>query len=136
MTQMKISGVLIGSENPAQLKAYYTKIFGKPTWDDDKYFGWQFGDGGITFGPHDQVKGKNREPGRVIVNFETADVKGEFAKLKAAGASVVKEPYDPGEDSGMLIGTFSDPDNNYFQLMSPMDAAAVEEMKASATARR
>ena len=133
---MKISGVLIGSENPAQLKAYYTKIFGKPTWDDEKYFGWQFGDGGVSFGPHDQVKGKNREPGRIIWNLETTDVKGEFAKLKAAGASVVKEPYDPAEGSGMLIGTFSDPDNNYFQLMSPMDAAAVEEMKASATARR
>src|SRR5438094_3387436 len=136
MTQMKISGVLIGSENPAKLKDYYTKIFGKPTWDDDKYFGWQFGDGGLTFGPHDQVKGKNREPGRVIVNFETADVKGDFAKLKAAGASVVKEPYDPGEDSGMLIGTFSDPDNNYFQLMSPMDAEAYERSREAAAAKR
>src|SRR5438045_9403323 len=133
---MKISGVLIGSENPAQLQAYYTKIFVKPTGDDDKYFGWQFGDGSITFGPHDQVKGKNREPGRVIVNFETADVKGEFAKLKAAGASVVKEPYDPGEDSGMLIGTFSDPDGNYFQLASPMDEATMENTRNQATARR
>jgi|SRR5438132_1899739 len=135
---MKFSGVLIGSENPAQLKDYYTKLFGKPTWDDNTYFGWQFGDAGIAIGPHDEVKGKNREPGRVLWNIETPDVKGEFAKLKAKGATVVKEPYDPSpsEDSGMFIGTFSDPDNNYFQLMSPMDAQAMERMQQSATATR
>lgn len=133
---MKISGVLIGSENPDRLKEYYTKLFGKPTWEDNTYFGWQFGDGGVTFGPHDQVKGKNREPGRIIWNLETPDVKGEFAKLKAAGATVVKEPYDPGEDSGMTITTFSDPDNNYFQLTSPMDAAALERMQEATASRR
>ena len=52
-------------------------------------------------------------------------MKGEFEKLKAAGATVVRGPYNPGgpEQNGgqeMLIATLSDPDNNYFQLMSPM----------------
>ena len=133
---MKFGGILVGSENPDQLKEYYTKLFGKPTWEDETYFGWQFGEGGVSFGPHSEVKGKNREPGRVIWNLETPDVQGEFAKLKAAGATVVKEPYDPGESSGMLITTFSDPDNNYFQLMSPMDAAAFEAAQQSTPARR
>jgi len=133
---MKFSGMLIGSEDPARLKQFYTKLFGTPAWEDEKYFGWRFGDATVMFGPHDQVKGKNREPGRIIWNFETPDVKSEFAKLKAAGATVVKEPYDPGENSGMLIGTFSDPDGNYFQLGSPMDEAAMEEMQRQATARR
>jgi hypothetical protein len=36
----------------------------------------------------------------VIWNLETPDVEGEFAKLKGKGATVVKEPYDPGENSG------------------------------------
>jgi len=138
---MNFSGVLIGSENPAQLKTFYTKLFGKPAWEDDKYFGWRFGDATVMFGPHDQVKGKNREPGRVIWNLETPDVKGEFARLKAAGAIVVKEPYDPSEGSGhdgggMFIGTFSDPDGNYFQLGSPMDEKAMEEMQREMAARR
>ena len=117
---MKLSGVLIGTDDPEQLKAYYTKLFGKPTWEDGGYFGWQFGDSGIAFGAHDQVKGKNREPGRIIWNLEAADVKGEFQKLKSAGASVVREPYHPGTEDQGWIATFSDPDNNYFQLMSPM----------------
>jgi predicted enzyme related to lactoylglutathione lyase len=133
---MKISGVLIGSENPDRLKEYYTAIFGKPSWEDSGYFGWRFGDGGVVFGPHDQVKGKNREPGRIIWNLETTDVTGEFAKLKSAGATVVKEPYDPGENSGALIATFSDPDNNYFQLTSPMDAEMMDRMQETTTTRR
>jgi predicted enzyme related to lactoylglutathione lyase len=33
---------------------------------------------------------------------------------------VVQEPYTPGEGEDGLIATFSDPDGNYFQLMSPM----------------
>jgi len=133
---MKFSGLLIGSDDPARLKQFYTKLFGTPGWEDERYFGWRFGDATVMFGPHDEVKGKNREPGRIIWNFETPDVKGEFARLKAAGATVVKEPYDPGENSGTLIGTFSDPDGNYFQLASPMDEATMEEMKAQSTARR
>jgi hypothetical protein len=34
---------------------------------------------------------------------------------------VIQEPYHPGDDeSEMWIATFSDPDSNYFQLVSPM----------------
>jgi predicted enzyme related to lactoylglutathione lyase len=136
---MNLNSILIGSENPQRLKDYYTKLFGKPTWDDGGYFGWQLGSGAVTVGPHDQVKGQNREPGRIIWNIETPDVQGEFKKLKAAGATVVKEPYDPAEGSegsGMLISTFSDPDNNYFQLTSPMDAAAYEAAERMGAAKR
>jgi len=119
-----LNSILIGSEDPQRLADYYTKLFGKPGWEDRGYTGWQIGSGAVTIGPHDQVKGKNASPGRIIWNIETPDVKGEFERLKAAGATVVQEPYDPGEESGMWIATFSDPDDNYFQLMSPMEPPA------------
>jgi len=124
---MNFNSIMIGTENPQRLKDYYTKLFGKPTWDDGSYFSWQLGTGVLTVGSHDQVKGQNREPGRILWNIETA------------GATVVKEPYDPAEGteaSGMLITTFSDPDNNYFQLMSPMDVAAYEKAERMAAAKR
>jgi predicted enzyme related to lactoylglutathione lyase len=123
---MDVSGILIGTDDAPRLRDYYTKLFGKPNWDEGGYFGWQIGSGSVTIGPHDQVKGKNSAPGRVIWNITTTDVPGEFAKLKAAGATVVKEPYEMGEAAGqkMWITTLSDPDNNYFQLMSPMEMAA------------
>jgi predicted enzyme related to lactoylglutathione lyase len=120
---MNLNGVLIGTADPQRLRDYYTKLFGKPNWDEGGFFGWQIGSGSVTVGQHDQVKGKNAASGRLIWNIETADVRGEFAKLKAAGAIVVKEPYQMGEAPGQQawITTLSDPDDNYFQLISPMD---------------
>ena len=120
---MNLNSILIGSEDPKGLAEYYTKPFGPPTYADEGYTGWQLGTGWLSVGAHDQVKGKNAHPGRVIWNLETPDVKGEFERLREAGAIVVQEPYQPGEPSGeteMLIATLADPDDNYFQLMSPM----------------
>lgn len=119
---MNFNSILIGSENPQRLTEYYTKLFGKPEWEDSDYTGWQIGSGYIAIGPHDQVKGKNATPGRLLWNIETADVQGEFARLKAAGGQVIQEPYNPGGAPDMLVATFADPDDNYFQLMSPMPA--------------
>lgn len=118
---MNLNSILIGSEDPKRLAEYYTKLFGDPGWDDGGYTGWQIGSGWMTVGPHDQVHGANTEPGRVIWNIETADVKVEFDRLVAAGATVVAEPYTAGgEDMEGTICTLADPDGNYFQLMSPM----------------
>ena len=61
---MDFNSVLIGSEDPAQLVAYYTKLFGEPAFTDGGYSGWQIGSGWITIGPHSEVKGRSREPGR------------------------------------------------------------------------
>ncbi|HVH54578.1 MAG TPA: VOC family protein, partial [Actinomycetota bacterium] len=80
----------------------------------------QIGTGSVSVGPHDQVKGRNAHPGRVMWNIETSDVKGDFERLKAAGGTVVQEPYQPEGAPEMWVATFSDPDDNYFQLMSPM----------------
>jgi predicted enzyme related to lactoylglutathione lyase len=120
---MNLNSILIGSEDPKGLAAYYTKLFGAPVWDDGGYVGWQLGSGFLTVGPHDQVKGRNASPGRILWNLETPDVRGEFERMKAAGATVVQAPYTPDgmEDVGEgEIATFEDPDGNYFQLMSPM----------------
>jgi len=120
---MNLNSILVGSEDPKALAAYYTKLFGAPVWDDGGYVGWQLGSGFLTVGPHDQVKGRNASPGRILWNLETPDVRGEFERMKAAGATVVQEPYTPEgmEDVGEgAIATFEDPDGNYFQLMSPM----------------
>ncbi len=60
---------------------------------DGGYTGWQLGSGFVTVGPHSEVKGKNTPPGRFLWNIETADVKGDFERLKAAGGIVIAEPY-------------------------------------------
>src|SRR5687768_15434703 len=92
-TYMNLNSVLIGTEDAKRLTDYYTKIFGKPSMEDSGFAGWKIGDGWINVGPHSEIKGKNTQPGRILLNIESNDVKGDFAKLKAAGAKVVKEPY-------------------------------------------
>jgi predicted enzyme related to lactoylglutathione lyase len=117
---MNFNSIMIGSEDPKRLVDYYTKILGKPAMSEGGYDGWQIGSGWITIGPHDEVKGKNPTPGRLILNIESEDVKADFEKFRAAGAKVVREPYNVGEESPYWIATFADPDDNYFQLMTPM----------------
>ncbi len=120
---MNLNSVLIGSEDPKPLVGYYRKLFGPPSFEGGGFSSWQIGTGFVTVGPHDQVKGKSAHPGRVIWNIETPDVRAEFDRLVAAGATVVQEPYNPADDEEvpeMLIATFADPDDNYFQLLSPM----------------
>ena len=118
---MNLNGILIGSEDPGRLSEYYTMLFGEPGWNEAPYVGWRLGSGGFVVGPHDEVKGRNTQPGRIIWNIETDDVKGEFERLKSAGATIVQEPYNPSAAQETLVATFSDPDGNYFQLISPMD---------------
>ena len=50
-----------------------------------------------------------------VENIESA-----LERFKAAGATVVREPYNFEEAPEAWIATFSDPDDNYFQLVSPM----------------
>ena len=116
---MNFTNILIGSEDPKRLSEYYTRLFGTPAWDEGGYTGWMIGSGAVTVGPHDQVKGKNTQPGRLIWNIESDDVRGDFERLKAAGAIVIAEPYELGEPAA-TIATLADPDDNYFQLQSPM----------------
>src|SRR6266446_2104065 len=108
---MNFNSILIGSEDPQRLVDYYTKLFGEPTMSDGGYTGWLIGSGFVTVGPHSEVHGKNGQPGRLIWNIESADVKGDFERLKAAGATVIREPYDFEEAPGSWIATFADPDD-------------------------
>ena len=118
---MNFNSILIGSEDPARLAEFYTRLFGKPAWDDNGYVGWMIGSGSVTVGPHDQVKGPNAAPGRLIWNIESTDVKGDFERFKAAGAKVIAEPYTFEGAPDSWIATLADPDENYFQLAAPMD---------------
>ena len=118
---MDINSILIGSDEPTRLADYYRRLFGDPAFEDGGYTSWVIGSGSVTVGAHSEVHGKNTHPGRLIWNIESPDVKGDFERLKAAGAIVIREPYDFEQAPGTWIATLADPDDNYFQLVSPMD---------------
>jgi predicted enzyme related to lactoylglutathione lyase len=72
----------------------------------------------LTVGEHSEMGGKAKDPGRLMFVLETADVKAEFERIKAAGAEEIKAPYEMG---GGWIATLADPDGNFFQLMTPWE---------------
>ena len=118
---LNLNSLLISSEDPDKLRDFYEKVFDKkPDMDDNGYFGWLVGKTFLSFGPHDKIKGKSREPSRILFNFETEEVKEEFQRIKDLGAEVVAEPYSMGGDD-TWIATLADPDGNYFQLMTPWE---------------
>jgi predicted enzyme related to lactoylglutathione lyase len=120
---MNFNSIMIGTEDVDRLRDFYAKLFGEPGFDEGGYSGWKIGDGFLTIGPHSEVHGKNGEPGRVIWNIETPDVAGDFVRLKAAGAIVIRDPYEMEEAPGYPIATLADVDGNYFQLVAPMGSA-------------
>lgn len=115
---LTLSSIMIGSENPEKLADFYKKIFGETDWEDEGWYGWKLGETYLHIGAHSEVKGKAKEPQRMILNFETEQVKEQFAKIKGLGATVIKEPY---EMEGAWIATLADPDGNYFQFMTPWE---------------
>jgi predicted enzyme related to lactoylglutathione lyase len=121
---MNFNSILIGSDDPKRLVEYYTRILGEPAMADEGYTGWAIGSGFVSVGGHSEVHGRSAHPGRIIWNIETPDVRGEFDRMVAAGATVVAEPYGFEGYPDALIATFEDPDGNLFQLMTPMEPTA------------
>lgn len=119
---LSLNAVMLGAEDAPKLIEFYKKIFGEAVWKDDEnhWYAWQIGTGSLVVGPHSEVHGMNAQPGRIMAGFETTDVKGEFERIKGLGATVVAEPYNPGEAPDMLLTTLADPEGNYFQLATPM----------------
>jgi predicted enzyme related to lactoylglutathione lyase len=117
---LNLNSIMINSQRAKALADFYEKILGQPAGMVDQehgFWGWQIGGSYLSVMAHSEIQGNAKEPARVMLNFETAQVTEEFDRMKAAGATVIKEPY---EMEGGWIATLADPDGNYFQLVTPM----------------
>ncbi len=117
---LNLNSVMIGTKQLKALATFYEKVIGKPADmvdTENGFYGWQAGSAYLSVLEHSQMGGNTKDPGRVMLNFETSQVKEEFERIKALGAVVIKAPYQMG---GGWLATLADPDGNYFQLVSPM----------------
>jgi len=117
---VNLNSVMIGTKQPKALATFYEKVIGKPADmvdSENGFYGWQVGSAYLSVLEHSEMAGTTKDPGRVMLNFETSQVKEEFERIKALGGEVIKAPYEMG---GGWIATLADPDGNYFQLVSPM----------------
>ena len=117
---LNLNSVMIGTTQPKALVSFYTEVLSKdPDMVDAEngFSGWQVGNSYLGVLQHSEMVGKTKDPGRVLINFETTQVKEEFERIQALGATVVREPSQMGNG---WLATLADPDGNYFQLVSPM----------------
>lgn len=118
---LNLNSLLLSSDNPKKLVDFYRRVLAlEPKFQEEEYTGYKVGACILVIGPHSKVHGQSKNPERLLFNFETDDVKGEFGRMKGLGAKVIAEPYSMGDDQNFLIATLADPDGNYFQLVSPM----------------
>ena len=120
---LNLNSVVIGTKQLTSLAAFYEKVLGKPADmvdHENGLWGWQAGSSYLAILDHSEMEGNAKEPGRVMFNFETSQVKEEFERIKSLGCTVIREPYEIG---GGWVATLADPDGNFFQLVSPMESA-------------
>jgi predicted enzyme related to lactoylglutathione lyase len=117
---LNLNSVMIGTQQPKVLGAFYEQVIGKPADMAEAemgFYGWQVGGAYLSVMAHSEMQGSTKDPGRIMFCFETSQVQEEFDRIKAVGAEVIKAPYEMG---GGWIATLADPDGNYFQLVTPM----------------
>lgn len=119
---MNLNSIIIFSQKPKELVEFYKKVLQSETvWEGGDFVTFKVRSGYLTIGPHSKVQGKNSNPERIMINFETSDVNGEFERIKDLGAAVIAKPYNPMEEEKATIATFADLDGNYFQLQTPFE---------------
>jgi len=118
-----LESILIGSQNAAKLAKFYREVVGlEQTMSFDlgekgeQGFAFEIkGSASIVILDHSKVKGKSKDPSRLMFNLEVDDIDKEVARLKKAKVKLVQDIYHV-EDYGR-IATFEDVDGNYFQLV-------------------
>ncbi len=118
---LNLNSVMIGTKKLKELADFYAKVLGEPAGmadDENGFYGWQVGSTYFSLLDHSEMGGKTKDPGRIMLNFETSTVQEEFERIKSLGGVVIRAPYEMG---GGWIATLADPDGNYFQLVTPME---------------
>src|SRR5947209_7609833 len=111
MSAPPIGSLLVGSSQVAAMKDWYKQAFGI---SENDMGAFDFGGVALFIEAHTEVSGPNREPARMIVNLNVDDARAIESQLKAAKVNWVREVEQM--DFG-LIGTVSDPDGNYIQII-------------------
>ncbi len=117
-----VEAVLLGSENATKLAEFYREVVGlKQTMEfemggkGEKVFAFEMKGASLYINDHSEVKGKNMNPERLIINLEVDDIENETKRLKRAKVKVEQDIYHI-EGYG-LVATFVDVDGNFFQLV-------------------
>jgi predicted enzyme related to lactoylglutathione lyase len=117
----KISAILIWSEDYQALANWYRETFGVATIEElthpnDTGIALSIGESYLWIGKHSEVKGKNKDPFRIMFNISVDSVTTACNELKAKGISFIAEPFK-SPVSQSYFATFQDLDGNVIQFI-------------------
>lgn len=117
---IQVGSLHITTNQQKELSNFYQRLLEiEPAWSSNDVTGFMLGDFRLEIAKHDQVSGKNDTPARLFFDLMVEDVRTEFDRIVALGATVIQEPYDFADDGmKMVIATLADLDGNYFQLVA------------------
>jgi predicted enzyme related to lactoylglutathione lyase len=117
-----IHSVGIWTEDVGRLAPFYKDKLGLETeMEGDEFTVFKAASPGspqLFLGKHSAVRGRSKEPDRVMVNFLVADCQAAYDELGGRGVEFTREPGIDPED-GFMIATFQDPDGNTLQIFQP-----------------
>jgi predicted enzyme related to lactoylglutathione lyase len=111
----RLNGASIWSQDLNNLLPFYRDVMGLKVSTQTPAF-VVLGEGGTTLrlGTHSDVHGRNADPARHMLGFDTDDLDGDWKRLKAAGVKFVEDPADYGD---VRVATLQDPEGNLVQLI-------------------
>ncbi|MDA8368325.1 MAG: VOC family protein [Nocardiopsaceae bacterium] len=126
MKRPSLDSILLASTDPERLHAWYAALDPEEDAKVDSYLVLKFGAVHLLIDSRDDIGDGNPEPGRVILNFDVADVRAIAARLDGMGTRWLSELEDR---DGSLFATAIDPDGNYVQFiqLSEEHRAAMEQ---------
>lgn len=112
------SAVLLCSENPERLVAFYREIVGIPLEDEQHgdtalHYGCELGDLHFAIHPAKNFEDGKTGVGAVKLAFEVFDMSGFVKHVESKGGQLL---YPPKERGPMTITAMSDPDGNMVEF--------------------
>lgn len=119
-----LASMLLSSTDPERLRAWYASTL-RPEVDDnvENYRMLRFDGFYLMIDSRDDVTGTNREPGRMILNFDVDDARATVRRMDEAGTTWLASLDDR---DGSLFATAVDPDGNYVQIIQLSEAHKAE----------
>ncbi|WKZ30094.1 MAG: VOC family protein [Candidatus Dojkabacteria bacterium] len=130
--------ILIWSENPDELMKFYRDVLQLPLEEKTDIpqqgeiapdYGYMLliSDKGekVWIGRHSEVKGKSKEPVRIMHNLYTDSVQKWYETVRDAGCEILLAPQKTpfySEELPWYVSTFLDPEGNAWQFMGELDA--------------
>lgn len=111
-----VAGVIVWTDRFGEMLRFYRDTLGlEPRGVKAAFANFAWGDFRLSVAAHDGVRGRARDPLRVMINFAVADVHAAHERLAARGVVFSRPP--ERERWGGWVATFADPDGNTLQLL-------------------